>query len=459
MKNTMLPTQGQSFGGFHDEDSDSSSGSSVSVGSGHHDMHETRTGGHAALHKKTRRELVQELMEMLEGTELNRTLAVVSFALACCAELFGIFSPLEHIQASYRSFVFLAAVFLVNQSFFLIKSLRDGEIINGMPDPNPNQDYFPKSHGGGGHGHENDEHHKRRPPAELAFLKGILTNKDGTSKGGLAGECPMHVFMCCFGLLLSLICGVFGILAMDAKRHTKMFIGLATIFMISSSMNLAMTMRDRFENSVWDDEITHRHITSKRAELAVRNVVKVLASHHWQFLAMFFVMGGAALGILIFAMIDFGLKEKGIGLLSAGMFMTLACGWNLARVLNMTKEEAKKSHMTNELSVLVSFVISITLTAVGLVLIELELYKKIVLGLGIFILLDTTFNFAKVQHRHTHIEKLNTRLNHKFKLNPMLEPFHSSKHGHGHGHGDQRTITTHHSPEAKKKPAAAKKKP
>lgn len=411
----MSPPEGQhtSFRGF---ESDSSSSSGVEIESdGGDEIHEMRTAGYGS-RKKTRREIIHDMLEMLEGSEVNRSLAVVGFACACCAELFGIFDPLEHIEAYYRSFTFLAALFLVNQFFFFIKNIRDEDII---PFGQHKQTGISTAAG-----------HVYTPLVHILHAR--MYKPHHAPKGAPAakktGCCPkLHCALCAKGsmhvteitnicLILSIIATTVGIFSMDAKHHTMMFIGLATLYMMSASLNFAMTIRDKFEYSVWESEINGRHITSNKALWAMSNVIVVVSGHHKTMCGIFLLVGLSSIGITIGAMINFGLKEKGIGLLSAAMFMTIASATNLARVMNMTKEEAAKAHHnhSSELSVVGSFVIAITLTVLGLVLIEIELYKRIVLGLGILVMLDSIFNASKVMYRDRAIRKIKMRIWHKF---------------------------------------------
>merc|ERR1712224_58847 len=52
--------------------------------------------------KKTRREVFQEMPDMLEGSDMSKKLAYASFFVACFNTVLGIFNPFESIRLSYR---------------------------------------------------------------------------------------------------------------------------------------------------------------------------------------------------------------------------------------------------------------------------------------------------------------------------------------------------------------------
>jgi len=328
--------------------------------------------------KKSRRELFQDGIEMLEGTETNRTLAIMSFSLACICTVFGICSPLEHIQGSYRSFSFLASLFLVNQAFFVVKILRDGEVTS-MKDA------------------------RGRIPPEYHFLQGAISDAQGHS------AIAPHRVICFWSFFFALAATGYGIYAMDAQRYTQLFIGLSTLYMMSASLNLAMTTRDRFEAVVWEAESQGRHIESKKVELATRNITQALAYHQGLFIVTFLFIFFAAIGIMVFAIIDFGLKEKGIGLLSSAVVFSIGSSWNLSRALN-------SRHRSVDISVFILFIVAIGLTATGLILVKLHIMQRIVLGLGVVIILDATYNFSKAIFRGTKVRRLEKLIKYRFQM-------------------------------------------
>lgn len=376
-------------------DSMVSSESEVDIGEfDHDDILESKMHGHSS-RKKTRRELVQELLEELESAELNKMLGMASFAFASAAVIFGIFNPLEHINGTYRVFAALAALFLLNQSFFIVKTIREQEI---EPYKNLHGKIVPDWH----------------------FLQGRV---EGTGMN-------FHTAVLYGSFPFALGCFFFGLHCMDAHLTTKFFLGLSTLYMWSSSLNFAMMLRDKFEAKVWESEVEGRHIGSKKVELAAKNVMNTLRYHQRGFQFVFFLIGVTGILAVVWVLVHWLSKEdegKGIGLFTASMFMCIMASWNLARVLNA-------EHKVMELSVIVSFTIAITLGVVGLFVVKFDMEHKIILVLAQAILIDSTFNFAKVQHRVKAVNKLVKVVQRKFHMEWDAEDGGEGG-GHGGGHG------------------------
>lgn len=269
---------------------------------------------------------------------------------------------------------------MINQSFMFVKTLRDGEIVS-MKD-----------------------HHGRISP-EFHFLQ-----------GGMPGELAPHRAVCIGCLLLSILAQAYGIAVMDAETYTQMFIALSSLYVLSSSLNLGWLLRDKFEAEVWNDEERGRNIGSNKVELAVRNMVKVLANMQSALKFMFVFCGGCAIAITIYSIIDFGVKEKGVGLISAGMVFSVASAWSMAQAMN---EEALQdsAHRMHQAATVVFFAGAVALTVAGLVEMEIEFEKRVVLGLGVLIILDSTLNFAKLVYRTTKVKKLVKKISKAFNFN------------------------------------------
>merc|ERR1719326_242423 len=100
-----------------------------------------------------------------------------------------------------------------------------------------------------------------------------------------------------------------GIYFMDAHIDTKVFIVEAILYMCSSSVTLAMTLRDIFERKVFEAELEGRHIASIKVEMAARNVICSLKEHQRLFqILCFFVAVGAILAI-VFGLINWATEE------------------------------------------------------------------------------------------------------------------------------------------------------
>jgi hypothetical protein len=335
--------------------------------------------------KKTRKEIFDlAVAELEQSGGVTFCMAITSFLLACSANIVGIFTPWDEIDGTYRSFAMMAGVFLINQSFMFVKTVRDGEITS-MKD-----------------------HHGRTSP-EYHFLQ-----------GGLPGDVAPHRAVCFGCLMASIVAEAYGICVMDAKRHTQMFIGLSSLYVLSSSLNLGWILRDRFEAEVWKEEKVDRFIGSNKVELAVRNMVKVLGNMQQAMKLMFMFIGAAAIAITTYAIIDFGVKEKGVGLLISAMVFSCASAWSMAQALN---EEAlqDKAHRMHQCATMVFFGLAVSLTVSGLVEMEIEWRKRIVLGLGVLIILDATLNFAKVVYRVTKVKKIVKKIKKGFNLDIDLE--------------------------------------
>lgn len=376
-------TQDQGHGGSAE---DSGSGSDSEIDIGEFDFDDAREAKMSGLktRKKTRREMFDELLELLEGSDLNFLFAKAAFGLASCAVLFGVFSPLEHIEGAYRAFAAVAALFLLSQSFYAVKIVRDEEVgcrANG------NNHY----------------------PPEMHFLRGALPIEKNT-------ESPRHwsfdKFMNHISALFALGALGTGIWFMDAHDTTKIFIVESILYMLSASLNLAMTLRDRFEKQVWEQEVEGRHIASARVETAVTNVSNTLINHQRQIQVVFFFIAVAAILTIIFGLVfwmEEKDKDKGIGLFTAAMFMCIASSWNMGRVLHGDGGKL-------EWSVIASFAIAITLAVVGLVEVDWNARHRIIHALAMIIIVDSVFNFAKVQMRLKNINSLTDTVKHKFHL-------------------------------------------
>lgn len=365
-------------------DSMVSSESEVDIGEFENDdILESRNAGHSR-RKKTRRELFQELLDDLESAEINKSLGMASFVFACCSVIFGVCYPLEHIDGSYRMFAALTALFLLNNSFFIVKTIRERELI---PYENRSGRVIPDFH----------------------FIQGALT-KYPDEKG--ATHTPFTNVVLFGSFFVAIAAFAYGLWAMDAHMCIKMFLAQGVFYMWSSSLNFAMMLRDKFEAKVWAEELEGRHIGSKKVELACQNVMNTCRYHQRQFQVVFFLVAVAAILMVVFVLVHWLSeedKDKGIGLFTAAMFMCMSSSWNLARVLNSEKKIV-------ELSVMASFVIAIVLSVVGLMVVKFDFEHKLLLILSLVILVDATFNFAKVQHRVKTVNKLVKVVQRKFHM-------------------------------------------
>jgi hypothetical protein len=335
--------------------------------------------------KKTRKEVFAMAVKELDGGgTFNFCMAITGFIIAIGCSIFGIFTPFEKIDGTYRSFAVMASVFMMNQSFLFVKTIRDGEVLS-MKD-----------------------HHGRVAP-EYHFLQGALPY-----------ELAPHRAVC-FGCLLLSICALaYGVAVMDAKRHTQLFLGLSFLYVLSSSLNLGWILRDKFEAEVWKAEEEGRSIGSNKVECATRNMVKVLANMQSAMKLMFAFCGAMAVTITIYAIIDFGVKEKGVGLISAGIVFSIGAAWSMAQALNEEglQDDAQKVHRA---ATVVFFLLAAILTIVGLVEMEISLRKRIVIGLGVLIILDSTLNFAKVVYRISHVKKIVKKIKKGFHLDVNMD--------------------------------------
>lgn len=383
---------------------------------------------HPKWQRKTRRECLQEGVDLLAGSDTNNNLAYLSFVLSWVATLFGIFTPFDSIEATYRMFIFIVVLFLFNQSFFLVKDMRDKELIchkdaRGYMDP---LYYFLQ--GTGHHGSEGGTSgHRVVLYGSYMFAFGALAygiigmgavpqsqtgledNNAGCFAWAAMGECESNAEYMQNTCALS--CSNPGGVSADmARGYTRLYMILSIMFMVSSSLNMAQTLRDKFEAAVWYEQIQGRHIMSKRTELVARNVLYALQKHQGQFMGIYTLMCWGSLGIMIFAMIHFGFKEKGIGLLSAAMFMAVMASWNLARALDENKGKT-------DITVYVGFFIAIVLTGCGIIIPEFrDKMERILFILGIIIVIDSTFHVAKVFHRGERVNSLSKAIHRKFFL-------------------------------------------
>jgi hypothetical protein len=223
-------------------------------------------------------------------------------------------------------------------------------------------------------------------------------------------------------MFIAIFAVIYGIAVMDAKRYTQLFIALSSLYVLSASLNLGWTLRDRFEATIWENEKIDRSIGSNKVELATRNMVKMLSGMQGALKVMFAFVGAMAIAIEIYALIDFGVKEKGVGLLSAGMVMSVASAWSMAQALNeeSLQDDAHKAHQA---ATVFFFLAAVVLTVVGLVEMEIPKTQRVVLGLGVLIILDATLNFAKVVYRVSHVKKITKKIKKAFKLDINMEDF------------------------------------
>jgi hypothetical protein len=260
--------------------------------------------------------------------------------------------------------------------------------------------------------------------------------------GGLADEdieCPVLAFAgkCAGDAWMEQNCAMScsnpgGVTGEMTRGYTRMYMGLSILFMVSSAMNLASTLRDKFEAKVWFREMEDRHVMSKFVEIATHNILDALNKHQNMFIGVYALICMASLGIMIFAMMTFrfgGDKEKGIGLMSAAMFMALMASWNLARVLddNLGKLDP---------TVYFFFLVSCIMVGCGVIIPHFHhTMERILFLLGIVIVMDATFHVAKQFHRGERVTKLTKYIKRKFFFE--YTSTHSTKHGgedHGGGH-------------------------
>merc|ERR1719313_2523591 len=104
----------------------------------------------------------------------------------------------------------------------------------------------------------------------------------------------------------------------------------------------------------------------------------------------------------------------------SAMVFSCASAWSMAQALN---EEAlqDKAHRMHQAATVVFFGLAVSLTVAGLVEMEIEWRKRIVLGLGVLIILDATLNFAKVVYRVTKVKKIVKKIKKGFHLDIDLE--------------------------------------
>lgn len=404
--------------------SEPSSESSISANSDRDD--ESMRRSHH-MKKKTRRECFQEGIDLLAGNDMNNRMAWFSFVISWVASLFGIFQPFDDVDVTYRMFIFLVVLFLFNQSFFLVKILRDAE-VKSLKNLNGRVSALSHFMQGALPGHSSFDRILCYVSYVLAIAAlvvgllgmavvvvpqqetgGLVDKNPGCWMWAAAGECssnPTYMNEEC-----ALSCSNPGGVGADVARwYTRIYMALSIMFTVSSSLNLAMTLRDKLEAAVYFEEMTGRHVMSKRCEIAAHNCLDALNKHQGMFAMIFMLIAMGAIAIMVFTMIDFGLKEKGIGLLSAAMFMCLASSWNFARVL-----DENKGH--TDATVYVGFLIAVVLGFCAVWIPDFrDKMERVLFILGLIIVMDSTFHVAKVFHRGERVARLSKQLKNKFHL-------------------------------------------
>lgn len=339
-------------------------------------------------HGESRRQKVVQnaLKELGQEAHYSGPIAWTGFVFALAAAGVGVCWPDDEIQTTYRAFCLMAGVFIVNQAFLFVKTVRDGEIMS-MKD-----------------------HHGRICP-EFHFLQGAMPS-----------ELAPHRVVCFASLILAILGQTYGIITMKIeKSEGKMFMALGSLYLLSASLNLAWLLRDRFESSIWKDETNPpRFIGSTKVELAMRNVIKVLSNMQFAIKAMFFFCGATSIALTSFAIVHFEVQEKGVGLVVSGLVSSVFAAWFMAQAMNDESMQGDSQKMHRGMSVFF-FCAAVALTVAGIVEMKIEWNKRAVLGLGVVITLDATLNFSKVVYRLSAVKKVVKTVEKRFKISVNLE--------------------------------------
>merc|ERR1712139_424685 len=137
---------------------------------------------------------------------------------------------------------------------------------------------------------------------------------------------------------------------------------------------------------------------------------------------MWVAIAAASAGVVIFSLIDFevnGDRDAGLGLVSSGIVFTGGFGFFLARTLVMEKDETEAANESSlgtfggELIPVGFFLIACGLTVAGLVLMKVEVVQSFIIIMGIMVILDGTFNFARTMQKTNSCGKLRHHLKKK----------------------------------------------
>lgn len=316
--------------------------------------------------RKFKKQLDRALTEM-EGADTVSCLVMISWLVSFGATAYGIHNM--QIDEFKKFFAGTAVFFLMSQSFVVVKLLRDAS-FGSLTD------------------------HRGMRPAGAEFVR----------------HHPVYLLVVLVSFLMAFFCAMYGIgVSMPAEEEDRLFLVLATFYMLAASFNLANMLRDRFDAGIWRDEAkapqTKQAGTTAIESVLVNSMRMATATLLRTKILFCCTMMGAA-GITMYALGTFPIKEYR-GFVMAGVLFMMASTWNAAKVLEDDQQEEDACHKA---FAGISMVGSIALCLVGVNMMQINDHMKLTLLLGMLCTLDSTFSVTKTTNRERKIEKLSEDL-------------------------------------------------
>jgi len=479
-----------------------------------------------------KRDVVEKSCQVLEGSLYHAAFSVLSLLVSSTMLALGALSPLENSTWCQGFFMILTGMFVVNQSFFLVKRVRDSAMLPKLDrEFHPSPEYYfltrmepHQWHHTFGPGDHNDDHLPKldtlpllkkpsdkkvamdapiqvsvwarkllnneplfaRDPTEPKKLrvtkKGCLTcghnptgdgvgivnchacNGSGTdpacqcrtcvpsNPGKLPCQCYVNSKEFCHGwrlgnfdleiwgvFLLSTGALIVSILCMDVALHTKFFYVLVSVYLTCSSLDAALTFRDRMAARIYrqylrdamragDKICTYIMTNILRAIEASKEPAKLFAviafvAAVFTILALLCPSEDATTGAYRFT--PDAIKDRvltpGFWMVFIGlpMIFALLCmlDWysqNRKRDELDLKDEFVLGWFGGMFPVIGIFVVAIVLAFVAVLTMGINLTEKAAIVCGVLVFTDSTFNYFRFANRTEECKKLWKRWDRKY---------------------------------------------
>jgi len=330
-------------------------------------------------HSKKRRESIEmldQVLDVLRGNNLNMMLGVGTFAFALGVTIFSLLHlSLSHFQ---KCFTLLAVLFLITQSFTMVESMRNGALTQ------PNL----------GEGKDQEKYYERFLMKGAAFIKGHNIYRASVVAG----------------FFIAIACSVYGLFIMPAAmdqesvRHLppgKCLLFLGAFFTLGSSLNLANLLRDRFDAEIWAKQFhDNPQMPMEMIEVCLKNSCVMASKTLAAMKGMFGILTLCSLLLTLYAFFTFGIKN-GRGFVGAGFAFLMVTTWYLAKAVEDDDNDSENNHA---LPALGTFVLALGLVVFGLTTMIIPWIMRLTLLFGMVFTTNSFFNLAKNINRAHRIE-------------------------------------------------------
>lgn len=295
---------------------------------------------------------IETAVSLLRSSQAHYVQVWASFLGSVCITVGGIIA-MPDIKASDRHFALCALGFVTSQAFTLAKTTRDRAFAD-LPNA----------------------------PAGAEFLRGT-------------GAWYAQVVI---SFVLALVCASYGFLEMSVSPAGRAFLCMGAIFVLSSSFNLAKTLRDRLDAQSW-----HAHGEAQLPN--VQRLARGTSANAAQVFIFFVASIVGTLGGLAYQSISISKK----GFIAMGLFFMVFSAFNLAKGVRDMADPQKVPTALFMFQLCCALLLAVGATFGGLYSMPIQLEQKGFVALGLACTLSAAFNVAKLVRDNEELQKLQPR--------------------------------------------------